>query len=46
MFHSAIVLLASVNGITIGWGVILVQEIDLVSLSSSMSFTQTNKYIL
>lgn len=46
MFRSAIVLLASVNGITIGCGVILVQAIDFVSLSSGMSFTQNNQYIL
>lgn len=46
MFHSVIVLLASVNRITIGCGAILVQEIDFVSLSSGMSFTQANKYIM
>lgn len=46
MFHYAIVFLASVNEITIGCGVILVQEIDFVNLSSGMRFTQNTKYIL
>lgn len=45
MFRFVIVLLTSINVITSGSGVTLVQEIDFVSLSSGMSFTPNIKSI-